>query len=131
MTRTLTTAPAPTTVGSLRPAWRFRALIAVIVAATVGLIVWTGVQQRAVDTSVTTMPAPVHQSVRQIERADQVRAERQHLDDIEVRRFGNQVDAAAPVRPDAQRLDGLEEGELRRFRNRVDTPDDAHPGLQP
>lgn len=131
MTRTLHTTPAPTTVPSLRPAWRFRALIALIVAATVGLIVWTGVQQRAVDTSVTTAPAPAHQSVRQIERADQMRVELRHLDDTEVQRFRNQVEAAAPVRPDTQFLTRLEEAEQRRFRNRIGAPDHEHPGLQP
>lgn len=130
MTRTLTTVPGSSTVAR-RAEWRFRSLIAMLVAATIGLVVWVGVQQRQVAPDVDPVLAPAHQSIRQVEHAAEVRAALEHLDDSDVRRFRNRVGAIAPVRPDPEALRGLESAELRRFRNRISVPEYERPGVQP
>lgn len=138
MTRTLTPQSLPTATADQRATWWFRAVIALVVAAVVGLVLWTFVQ-RPIDGAGSAAPAPAPQSIRQVEHAAEVRAALEHLDDTEVRRFANRAGAAAVGRPDAESLGGLERAEVQRFGNRVTAPDGdgtsvparRRPGVQP
>jgi hypothetical protein len=89
MTRTPTT--VPTTAAPTLTARRFRLLV----AATIGLAGWTVVQQRSVNDAISAAPAPIRQSVRQVEHADEARAALRRLDETDVTRFTNRVDALA------------------------------------
>lgn len=131
MTRTPTTAAPVPTAPVLRGSVWFRLLVAAIVAATIGLVTWTAVQQRSIDGNVEAMPAPIQQSIRQVERADEARAALRHADAAEVRRFTNRVEPFAPVRPGAEDLERMEQAEIRRHRAQAPAPGVVRPGVSP
>jgi len=102
MTRDTTTVPIPTITPTVRPSPRLAAWIAAIVVVTVLLLTWGAGQLRTVDTTVDAVPAAVHQSIRQVEHAEQVDAHLRRLHAIEAQRFANRYDAdldgSAPLR---------------------------------
>lgn len=95
MTRTLTTIPAP--VAPSLGGRRFALLVAAIIALTLGLVIWTTTQQRPVDDVVGARQAPIQQSVRQVEHADEAAAALRQLDETDALRFRNRIDALAPA----------------------------------
>jgi hypothetical protein len=128
MTRDITTAPVPTTTPALRSNWRFGARIAVIIVATLLLLTWTAGQLRTTDDTVNAVPAPVHQSIRQVDHAEQGRAQLGRLEDTDVRRFANQASALTPVQSNPNLK---EQAVLRQLNDAESAPLHRRPGVQP
>ena len=131
MTRhTSATPDAGTHRRTARVGYSFRLLVTSIVAATLSLTVWTGMQAQAVERRISEVSyAPPHTPIRQIERDVQDRtADLHRLDEVEGRRFANRVGLPSQSRAVTDpTLLQMEHDELRRFRNRA--PDWALPAL--
>lgn len=121
MARDITTAPVPASTPTLRSSWRFGARIAALVLATLLLVTWTVSQLRTVDDMVNAVPAPVQQSIRQVEHAEQVSGTLRRLEDTEVRRFANQSSAVTPAQPNPHQEQADDAASAQRGR----------PGVQP